>query len=652
MSIHGWVALAARGRGSLPWPARVGRVLALLGLWCLIARPAGAAEARVQYIQGIDDSVVAAVAQSLGPDHTLHFRYEPDFPDDHVFPNGVSMGQFNAWVAQLIDAWNQQPLMPLRLAIDRGGTGDPNTIKLDETGHASGSSSGFGGYSYDWIDSQHLHYTCSAVINVSRGYATTHEEVEGVVKHELGHCLALAHSCNRASVMTYLSQEPPWDASTGFFQLDDLLGIRDIWARDAPSFGAVTGHLVYADGSGVGGGDVAAVDEDTGEVLASGFSDGSHGGQFRIELLAGHHVQLIAHPLQADQALFGSDFIEKKDLTPTGFEPTEFLMGDRSASIVVPNASSAELPPFVVAAAADPPLLNKEIAVTPMLPGERAHLLMHFKGLSSVPPEVSLTLSGLAADHVAASGDHVEFDVTASPDVTGVSGVEVRSGAAANFQIGRVWVRPADGVIRVTDLAPLILTQGQTTEVTVQGIGLDQVTGVQVVKDSGSAATLPARIAGHHADGSLSVQVDVPATAVVEGPWRLALQTLDGEIRRGPEPLPRLWVGRGDLQTTEVVDGGDVILGQPARLGIPLRNVSSQRIQVTQFAANWWTGGNFKSWQILSSPTLAPGRTGAVSMQLTPTTLGPLILYVQSSTSKGLEAVSEVRLWVIPKPGA
>jgi hypothetical protein len=36
-------------------------------------------------------------------------------------------------------------------------------------------------------------------------------------------------------------------------------------------------------------------------------------------------------------------------------------------------------------------------------------------------------------------------------------------------------------------------------------------------------------------------------------------------------------------------------------------------------------------------------------MQLTPTTLGPLILFMQSSTSKGLEAVSEVRLWVIPK---
>ena len=60
----------------------------------------------------------------------------------------------------------------------------------------------------------------------------------------------------------------------------------------------------------------------------------------------------------------------------------------------------------------------------------------------------------------------------------------------------------------------------------------------------------------------------------------------------------------------------------------------------------------FKSWQISNSPTLAPGGTGALSMQLTPTKLGPLILFVQSSTGKGLEAVSEVRLWVVPKAGA
>ena len=156
-----------------------------------------------------------------------------------------------------------------------------------------------------------------------------------------------------------------------------------------------------------------------------------------------------------------------------------------------------------------------------MLPGERAHVVMHFKGLSSMPPEVSLTLTGLTADNAAASGDQVEFDVTASPEAAGVSGVEVRSGAAANFQVGRVWVRPADGVIRAADVAPLILAKGQTTEVVVQGTGLDGVTGAQVVKDTGSAATLPARIAGHNADGSLRVQVDVPA-AVAKATENLA----------------------------------------------------------------------------------------------------------------------------------
>jgi hypothetical protein len=633
-----WISRGAR----TPCPA-----LALLGLWCLVTAPAGAAVARIQYNQTVDDNLVDAVAQSLGPDRTLHFRYDPDFPDDHVFPNGVSMRQFHTWVVQLINAWNRQPLMPLRLSVERGSTDAPNTIKFDETGHDTSPASGVGGWGYQWIDSQHIDFGCGATINVSRGYADTHEKVEGVVKHELGHCLTLAHSCNRASVMTYLTQGLPWDSDTGFFQLDDLLGIRAVWARYAPSFGEVAGHLVYPDGSGVGGADVVALDADSGEVLASGLSDGSHGGRFTIDLLAGYHIRLMAHPLHADQALFGDDFIEKRLLTPGSFEPAEFLRGDRSASILVPNAARLELPPFVVTAPADPPLLNKDAGVTPMLPGERAHLLLHFKGLSSMPPQVSLSMMGLTADHAVASGDHVEFDVTASPEAAGDSGVEVRSGAAANFQVGRVWVRPIDGVIRVTDLAPLVLTKGQTTEVVVQGMGLGAVTGARVVRDAGTG-TLPARLAGSTADGGLRVQVDAGATSA-KGPWRLVLQTADGEILRGPEPLPRLWVGRGTLLTQEVVDGGDVILNQPARFSIPLKNVSSERIQLTQFAANFWSGGDFKNWQILNSPPLLPGHTGAIPMQLTPTQLGPLILYVQSSTSKGLEAVSEVRLWVIPK---
>ncbi len=248
---------------------------------------------------------------------------------------------------------------------------------------------------------------------------------------------------------------------------------------------------------------------------------------------------------------------------------------------------------------------------------------------------------------MAASGDHVDFDVTASPGAAGVSGVEVRSAAAANFQAGRVWVRPPDGVVRATDVTPLILPKGQTTEVVVQGIGLERVTGVQVVKDSGSPATLPAKLLGQIADGALRVQVDVPASGVVKGPWRLVLQSPDGEVLRGPEPQPRLWVGRASLLTTEVVDGGDVVLGKPARFSIPLKNLSSERIQVVNFGATTWFG-NFKDWKITTSPVLAPGQTGAMSMQVTPTVLGPMILFIESSTSKGLETVSEVRFWVTP----
>jgi hypothetical protein len=630
--------------------ARAGRALALLGLVGLAARPAGAARAHIQYHQGVDESLVQAVAQSLPPDRTLHFRYDPEFPDDHVFPNGLTMGQFHGWVAELINAWNRQPLMPLRLAIDRNSPDAPNTIMLDESGKDNGQDSGHGGWGYEWIDGQTLVFGCGATINVSRGFNATRELVEGTVKHELGHCLTLLHSVNRASVMAYLTQEPPWDADTGFFQMDDLLGIRAVWARQAPGFGALEGSLVYPNGAGVGGGDVVALDAQTGAVLASSFSDGKEGGRFHIELPAGQQVRLIAHPVHADQAIFGNDFIEKKDLTPDGFEPTEYMMGDRSASILVPFATRVQLPSFVVTAAANPPLLNKDVQVTPMLPGERAHLLLHFKGLSaSPPPEVSLTLAGLSADHVTASGDHVEFDVTASPGAVGVSGVEVRSGTAANFQVGRVWVRPAGDIVRATDAAPLILSKGQTTEVDVQGIGLDRVTGVQVVKEQGSPATLPAHLAaGLTADGSLRVQVDVPASGVVKGPWRLVLQTPDGEVLRGPEPQPRLWVGRATLLPTDVVDGGDIVLNQPARFSLPLRNVSSEKVQVVTFAATSWYG-TFKDWKIFSSPTLAPGRTGAVSMQITPTNLGPLIIFIESSTSKGLETVSEVRLWVVPK---
>src|SRR6266567_3431299 len=138
MSVRWRVEPARRGRGRRPRPARAGRVLALLGLACLLAGPAGAATARVQYNQGVDENLVPAVAQSLGSDRTLHFRYDPEFADDHVFPNGVTMWQFHAWVTQLITVWNQQPLMPLRLSVERGSTDAPNTITLDEAGHDTG----------------------------------------------------------------------------------------------------------------------------------------------------------------------------------------------------------------------------------------------------------------------------------------------------------------------------------------------------------------------------------------------------------------------------------------------------------------------------------------------------------------------------------
>src|SRR5207249_2270814 len=113
----------------------------------------------------------------------------------------------------------------------------------------------------------------------------------------------------------------------------------------------------------------------------------------------------------------------------------------------------------------------------------------------------------------------VEFDVTAAPGAdSGVSAVEVRSGGATNFQVGTVWVHPSDGVVRATSIDPLLLVRGGATDLTVQGLGLDRVTGVRVVKDGGGAE-LPADLVETAPDGSLLVRVTVPE-GTEEGPWR------------------------------------------------------------------------------------------------------------------------------------
>src|SRR5712691_10842509 len=103
-----------------------------------LQRPAPPGTASIQYLQLsgsqiMDDQTVATIVRSLGPDRTLHFQYEQDWPDDHVYPNGVSMGQIHQWLTAMIDEWNKERLMPLRLTLERGNPGTRNLIRLDDT---------------------------------------------------------------------------------------------------------------------------------------------------------------------------------------------------------------------------------------------------------------------------------------------------------------------------------------------------------------------------------------------------------------------------------------------------------------------------------------------------------------------------------------
>src|SRR5205823_4123879 len=125
---------------------------------------------------------------------------------------------------------------------------------------------------------------------------------------------------------------------------------------------------------------------------------------------------------------------------------------------------------------------------------------------------------------------------------------------------------------------PLLVARGGTVDLTVQGMGLDRVTGVRVVKEGGSAE-LPADVAGTATDGSLRARVTVP-DGTDEGPWRLVLLTADGEAPRAPEPLPRVWAGRGHIQVSREMDAGDVSVGQPVEFSVPLTNASSDPYRV------------------------------------------------------------------------
>jgi hypothetical protein len=221
----------------------------------------------------------------------------------------------------------------------------------------------------------------------------------------------------------------------------------------------------------------------------------------------------------------------------------------------------------------------------------------------------------------------------------------VQSGAAANFQVGTVWVHPLDGVVRATSVDPLLMVRGGTTDLTVQGLGLDRVTTVRVVKEGG-ATELPAELTGTAADGSLLVRVTVPDGAE-EGPWQLVLVTPDGDAPRAPEPQPHLWVGRGRLTVNREVDAGDVPVGQPVEFSVPLTNNGSDSYRVNFLSTYYWLG-EMKDLKVIDSPTLQPGESGELRLSLTPTRLGPTVVILKSMADDQVDGVTELRMWGVP----
>jgi hypothetical protein len=631
-------------------------LLAVTGAWaepalrCLwtppraVRVPAGPGVARVQYTQFFDDAVASALERSLGADRTLRFRYETEYPDDHVFPNGVSMGRIHEWLTALLEAWNREPLMPVRLRLERGQPATENTIFLDDTSSETTPNSGRGGYSYEF-DGETIQFTCRAALNVDAGSVTRRELFDALARHELGHCLALRHSSSRSAMMGYSTGSVDYGASMGYISLDDLLGLRSVWDRNAPGFGSLVGHLLYEDGTPVGGGDVVAIDAATGDVLATGVSDGSRDGYFRIELPAGRQVRLIAHPLHADAAILGEHFLPSELITPKRFAPTELKEHDESVVLTVPDGSSTELADFTVSDPPSAPLENRDAPVVALSPGERAHAAFQLSAPADADIEVHTSLAGLTVSHVTRVEDRVEFDVAAAPESAGVSLVEFRSGGATNVQVGTLWVRPLTGVVRATGVEPSALTRGETTEVTVRGVGLERVTGARLVTEEGDRE-LEGRLVGQAEGDRLRLAVEVPADAP-NGPWNLVILTPEGEAGLSPEPRPRLWVTPGRVEAQAMIDLGEVKVGEPLDLTVQLTNRSTTAYRATNYNVLTWQGEvELGDWKV--SPRLEPGGSGRLELQITPRQLGLTVATFLWQSEDEPDAVTEVRLWGLP----
>ncbi|HUO34651.1 MAG TPA: matrixin family metalloprotease [Candidatus Acidoferrum sp.] len=156
-------------------------------------------------------------------------------------------------------------------------------------------------------------------------------DLESILTHELGHWMGLDHSAVMRAVMypfapppgTYTGTRPSPDSPDAMLADDDRTGLRSQYPdpNDAVDVGTIRGALVPANPfalatipspaagmnvTGIFGGHVVAVDEDTGSVVAgtiSGWSCSASGtmqfdGSFEIQRLpVGHDYVIYAEPL-------------------------------------------------------------------------------------------------------------------------------------------------------------------------------------------------------------------------------------------------------------------------------------------------------------------------------------------------------------------
>ena len=229
----------------------------------------------------------------------------------------------------------------------------------------------------------------------------------------------------------------------------------------------------------------------------------------------------------------------------------------------------------------------------------------------------------------------------------GASTLEVQSGGAANLQVGTLWARSLTGLVLAEQVEPKTLVRGTATEVVVMGEGLDQVSGVRVYNEM-DASELTAQVEGTTPDGGLRVKIDAPASAP-DGPWDLQLLTPQGPAPAVPDAQPRLWIGRARIQADSTVDLGDVPVGQSVPVSVQLTNPSSDPYMLSSYQWSVFQGGVSIDQNLTVSP-VAPGASGTLSLNVTPTRLGPTVMAFNWLEGGDLDAVTEVRFWGIPPP--